>query len=97
MSNIPEARCQLSQMADQIEAGKSTPKDLASDIRKLIHEKLIRRSPARRMGQKSSPVTSEVKNKIIELAENTELHSAEIAAEVGVNPGRVSEILQGDK
>jgi hypothetical protein len=56
-----------------------------------------RRKPARRAPIHSARVTPAIRDKIIDLAETTDMHSSEIAAAVGVNPGRVSEVLQGDK
>jgi hypothetical protein len=55
---------------------------------------LTRRSAVRRMRVKSPPITSEMKQAIILRAETTDLHTVEIAVELGVNPGRVSEVLQ---
>lgn len=55
---------------------------------------LMRRSPVRRMRVKSPPITAELRQAIIDRASSTDLHTSEIAAELGVNPGRVSEVLQ---
>lgn len=94
MSNIPEARRRLRAVARQLRRAKD--KKLAAEVHDAL-QLLYRRRAARRMHVKSQAVTPYIKSKVIELAESTDLHSAEIAAEVGINPGRVSEILQGDR
>jgi predicted XRE-type DNA-binding protein len=47
------------------------------------------------MKNKSWPVTKAVKDRILHLAETTDMHEHEIAVSVGVNHGRVSEVLNG--
>jgi streptomycin 6-kinase len=95
MSNIPKARRELGRIARRLRAYGED--DAAGRIGDVVERYLHRRPPVRQMPIRSRPLTRRVKEKIIELAENTELHSAEIAAEVGVNPGRVSEVLHGDR
>jgi hypothetical protein len=73
-----------------IEMGHFGLADVLEEAVDLMH----RRRPVRRMRAKSPTVTPEIRQQIITLAINTELHVAEIAAQVGVNPGRVSEVLQ---
>lgn len=94
MSDIPRARKRLRTVAKELRRLKE--KKLAAELESIIDDDLYRRKPARKMRRKSVPVTASVKAKIIQLAE-TDLHSDEIAARVGVNPGRVSEVLQGDR
>jgi len=45
----------------------------------------------------SRSVTPQIRAQVLELAETTDMHSAEIAVQLNLNPGRVSEILQGDR
>lgn len=90
MIDIPAARAELLAIADQLDA-IGVP--VADDVRRIVREKLFRSAPVRKMRARSNSVTPSVRAQIIHLAETTELHTAEIAAEVGVNPGRVSEVL----
>ena len=95
MSDIGAARRRLRAIAAELEAeGRA---DLAHRIEEIIGGLMHRRKPARKAPRHSQHVTPEVRDKIIELAATTELHSSEIAAELNVNPGRVSEVLQGDR
>jgi hypothetical protein len=94
MSDIPGARKEIFQIVDElIEEG-----DLGRATR-LINaiEKLRRRPAARRAPVRSAKFDSTIRSKIIYLANGTDLQSSEIAAHVKVNPGRVSEVLQGDR
>ncbi len=93
MSDIPKARLELHRIAHRLRTHGED--DAALRIAEVIDQYLHRRPPVRQMPIRSRPVTRQVKERIIELAINTELHAAEIAAEVGVNPGRVSEVLHG--
>ena len=95
MSNIPVARRELGRIARRLRVGGES--EASGRITDIINQYLHRRSPVRQMPMKSRPVTTRVKQQIIDLADNTELHSSEIAAKLGVNPGRVSEVLQGDR
>lgn len=94
MSNIPKARCELGRIARRLRAYGDD--EAAGRIGDVIDRYLHRRPPVRQMAARSRPVTRRVKEQIVELAQTTELHSAEIAIQVGVNPGRVSEVLHGD-
>jgi hypothetical protein len=95
MSNLPEARRQLGRIARRLRAYGDTV--TAGRIMDVIDRYLHRRAPVRRMPIRSRPITRLVKEQIIELARNTDMHTADIAARVGVNPGRVSEVLHGDR
>jgi hypothetical protein len=94
MSNIPLARQTIEQIAREL--NRAGQRDLArrlSNVTSLLH----RRPAARRMPIHSNPITPAIRQQILELARTTDMHSSEIAAQLGVNPGRVSEILQGDR
>ena len=95
MSDVPGARKKLKSLARKLRI--KGDKNSAAEIHKIVDDLLYRRGPARKMPRKSHPVTLSIKKRIIELAETTDMHSDEIAVAVGVNPGRVSEVLQGDR
>ena len=94
MSDIVNARERLRQIALKLKAAGQ--KDLADDVESAIGM-MKRRRAVRRMPVHSAKVTPAVRAKIIDLANTTKLDNAEIAAQVGVNPGRVSEVLHGDR
>lgn len=95
MSNIILARQRIREIARRLlDRGD---KEEASDLEDIVNSLMHRRRPARRAPVHSRRVSPAVRERIIELAETTDMHSSEIAAEVGVNPGRVSEVLQGDR
>jgi len=94
MSDIVLARQQIREIAQRLlDGGHAQEANALHQILPLMQ----RRQAARRMERHSRRVSPAIRERIIELAETTDMHSAEIAAEVGVNPGRVSEILQGDR
>jgi hypothetical protein len=94
MSNIILARERIQQIARELNrAGQQEIARRLSEAVSLMH----RRSPVRRMGKSSRSVTPEIRQQVLELARTTDMHSAEIAVHLNLNPGRVSEILQGDK
>lgn len=94
MSDIIRARQEIGEIAEQLK--NEGQADLARRLSGVIGL-LRRRAPVRRMPAHSQKVTPEIKRKVLELAGTTNLHSAEIAAQLKINPGRVSEILQGDR
>ena len=95
MSNIGRARDELRDIARQLrEAGEQ---GLANRLQQVVSNLMYRRTAARRMAIRSQPVTPEIREEVLRLARETDMHSAEIAAELNLNPGRVSEILQGDR
>jgi hypothetical protein len=94
MSNIVTARERIAQIAQDLK--RRGQQDLAkrlSDVLPLMR----RRAPARRMPTHSPTVTPAIRKQVLELARTTDMHSAEIAVHLNLNPGRVSEILQGDR
>ncbi|MGJ0621485.1 MAG: hypothetical protein ACR65Z_12350 [Methylocystis sp.] len=94
MSNIPEARRILKQIVEELKE-----KGDYETVERLIEvESLLVRRPAARIAPiQSQPVTPEVRALVLKLAKTTDLQSSQIAAQLNVNPGRVSEILQGDR
>ena len=96
MSDIIGARQALGQIATELKrAGRD---DLAARV-DVVVEKLHRRKAARpRAPVHSAKITPEIRRQVVELATSRpDLHLSEIAAKLGLNPGRVSEILQGDR
>lgn len=94
MSNIILARRQIAQIAHELRV--SGERDMARRLNGVI-ALMHRRSPARRMPSHSQSVTPAIRRQVAELARTTDMHSAEIAVRLNLNPGRVSEILQGDR
>lgn len=94
MSNIPLARERIAQIANELR--RAGQRDLAARLAGVTGL-LNRRPAARRMRVRSRSITPTIREQILDLARTTDLHSSEIAARLGVNPGRVSEILQGDR
>ena len=95
MSNIGAARQRLNTIAGELR--RMGERDLARRVSDVVNDLMYRRAPARRMTSHSNPVTPQIIRQVRQLAATTDLHSSEIAAQLGVNPGRVSEILQGDR
>ena len=95
MSDIIEARKELKRIAEELAAiGDHHHADQIIDI---VDNLMVRNSPARgRMPVTSNQVTPAIRAQIRHLAKTTQMHNAEIAAKVGVNPGRVSEVLHED-
>jgi hypothetical protein len=95
MSEIGEARRLLKEIAEELRMnGDHYHADQIDDI---VDHMMHRKTPARgRMPSTSNEVTPRMKEQIRELAKTTTLHNAEIAAKLGVNPGRVSEVLHED-
>ena len=92
MSDIPEARKQLllvAKMADAATAGR---------IRYIVSKYMTREKHVRRAPVKWRGVTPQIAHSIKTMAKsNPTMHLSEIAAKVGVNPGRVSEVLTGKR
>jgi hypothetical protein len=86
----------LAKLAGELDGMKTKrSREIAAEIQRIVDQELYRQSPARRMKNKSWPVTKAVKDRILHLAETTDMHEHEIAVSVGVNHGRVSEVLNG--
>lgn len=93
MSDIGRARKEISQIAETIEASGDAA--LAKQLRDVL-ELMKRTKYVRRARAHSNAVTPTVKAKILKLAnDHPDMHQSEIASQLGINPGRVSEVLQG--
>lgn len=90
MSNIPKAREMLKKFSTKL----PDPQRLA--LLHIVHTYLYREPNVRRPPRKSRAVTTAVRTQIFALAQ-TDMHVSEIANQLGVNPGRVSEVLNGKR
>jgi hypothetical protein len=91
VSDIGLARDRLYRIAARLR--RTGRRNTAARIDAIVQNLMYRRSPARRMSAHSQPVTPAVRRQVIALARSTNLHSAEIAVRLNLNPGRVSEII----
>lgn len=90
MSNIPEARTQLYRLVSRLNSlGHPAEADTLTNIIKNL---LVRKPPVRRAPVKRKSITPSIRAAVKRLAK-TDLHLHEIAQRVGLNPGRVSEII----
>jgi hypothetical protein len=94
MSDINLARQRIEQIAGELR--RAGQQEIATRLTNVI-PLMRRRRAARRMRTHSNTVTPQIIAQVRHLARTTDLHSSEIAAQLGINPGRVSEILQGDR
>lgn len=95
MSNIPLARARLLALSEQLDhMGFSYE---ALQITRIVSDHLVRRPQVRRAPCKSPEVTLEMANEMIVMARNPSVTLADIAAAFRVNPGRVSEVLNGKR
>ena len=87
MSNIPEARAIITKLMPQIQEP-----DVRSKLAHALH--LMHRKPPIKRARQRNVLTAEKRAAVLALARrNPDLHLADIAEIVGLNPGRVSEIL----
>ena len=94
-SNIPKAREILDDLMENLEALE--PHQVKHRISVALNH-MTRSSPASRASVKSNPITDEILEKIRALGHESvdlDLSQQDIANAVGVNPGRVSEVLRG--
>lgn len=83
---IPELRNRLRELADEHEL----------DELHGIADEMFRNSPVRRAAPNSAALTPELAKKIRAFAaKNPKMHQREIAQKFNVNPGRVSEAMNG--
>lgn len=93
MSNIPLARgiiddVRLSLL--DIDGNEALAMRLDEALALLTRRPYVRKTPAKNHG-----VTDIQKERIVLLANSTDMSQLEIGMDVGVNPGRVSEVLNG--
>lgn len=95
MSNIPEARRILTAVEASLREGRCSRGDasilILEALSMMTRERMVRRAP-----DKSRKITPEMKETIRRLA-RTDMHVGEIAHRLGINQGRVSEVLSGKR
>lgn len=97
MRPIPEIRADLLKLADDIEVGNRYPESVASELRALVAD-MHRNKSIRRAAPRTHKVTPEVVAQVLLLAERRpQASQLELGNACGVNPGRVSEILNGKR
>ena len=97
MSNIPKAREMLRNVAAALNDGKVTGPSAALAIYAVLPI-LTRDPPVRRAPVKRRPITRQLAAQICNYArQHADAHMDEIAVRFDVNPGRVSEILNGKR
>lgn len=97
MSNVPQARVILRDVAKQLKSGSITRLNAAKVVSATL-PLLTRQSPVRRSPRRKRYVTRNLIGQIKAYArQNPLMHFDDIAAHFGVNPGRVSEILNGKR
>lgn len=90
-SDIPGARVELFKIAEELAA--LAPQH-ATRIRDIIESMMIRKGYKRISDPHCGPITDAVKAQIRQLA-RTKLSQQQIAVRLGINAGRVSEVLNG--
>ena len=95
MSEIAEARRLLILMAEDLRTGAISSVDAADEIEDLVIPKMFRARPARKIQKKSVKMTSRIGTRARFMASTSTLSNAEIAGRLNINPGRVSEALNG--
>ena len=92
VSNIPKAREKLMDLAPKL------PEPFGEQLLNIVYDHLYRAPHIRKGRVKNIGVSPEVKQRIWELAEaDPDMHLSEIGEIVGVNQGRVSEVLNGKR
>jgi hypothetical protein len=95
-SNIPEARRKLMAVAARLALLSHKPE--AAEITDIVRDLLTREKPIRKAPVKSVRLTPQVKTRIKNIARDyPKMSLHEIGRWTGVNPGRVSEVLNGKK
>lgn len=90
MSDIPLARELLLYIAEKLDP------DFRAAITGVVNAYLYREPEIRRASTRSAEITPEMKAQIFALAK-TDMHLSEIGHRLGINQGRVSEVLNGKR
>ena len=86
--SIPEVRTRMLELADELNCEEL----------KMLAGQLYRRSPVRRAPRVSNPCTPRIAQDIREYAaQHPKMPLDRIASQFGVNPGRVSEAMNGER
>lgn len=98
MSNIPEGRKRLLELADLLRNDELDKWSAADELQVIINQCLVRETPIRRAPTRPRRITTSMKREIVAYAAANPLaHQTDIGQRFGVNPGRVSEILTGKR
>jgi plasmid maintenance system antidote protein VapI len=92
MSDIPKARGLLEEVLDSSYLEGPEAEKIAEALSLMTRKSASRVAPSKNRG-----VTPEQWDKVVRLSSVTSKSQHEIAAAVGLNPGRVSEILNGKR
>jgi DNA-binding MarR family transcriptional regulator len=90
MSDIPKARQLLLDLAARL------PHVHAAELASIVNHYLFREPKIRRAPTKSADITPSMRRQIFALAK-TDMHLSEIGHRLGINQGRVSEVLNGKR
>ena len=90
MSNIPLGRERLLELASRL------PDDHRRELEMLVAAYLVREPKVRRAPTKSKAITPEMRDQIFAMSA-TRMHLSEIGHRLGINQGRVSEVLNGKR
>ena len=92
MSDLMKGRDLLEALA------KTLPGPQRARLRAIMHAYLFRETPVRRAPNRPVEITDAMKRDVRAYAYlNPNAHQVDIGAEFGINPGRVSEILNGKR
>lgn len=95
---MDQARALLREARDALRSPAPIDRAALADQIDLAERRLYRRSAVRKAPVQSSPVTPDIADRIRVMAQrNHRLTQAQIAAELGINQGRVSEVLAGER
>ena len=98
MSDIPQGRKELRALARMLERGEVEADEAADEIRYILDEYLLRDPPVRRAPNRPRRITAATKKLVRDYAaSNPTAHQVDIGNAFGLNPGRVSEILNGKR
>lgn len=95
MSDIPTARDEILLLIDMLRANTITHTDVADELEHVILPKLFRNQNARKAPVTSRRMTLALGRRARFLASQTNMSNAQIAAHLKINPGRVSEAING--
>jgi hypothetical protein len=96
---IPDARHALTEILRELnDEGLSGRARELCQMASTIVAGMVRRSPVKRARTKNQAVTRAIANAVWALyLSEPNLHNDEIGKRLGINAGRVSEVLQGDR
>lgn len=98
MSDIPSARQSIMELVTALLEGEKFSNSKLADELMAIEAMLYRKAPVRRASVNSQKMTPELAKSIrVFAARNEDMPLQQIAQKFGVNSGRVSEVLHGER